>query len=410
MKNQLFVGLRFDSLFIKIGHLCWLWILPVLIHAQDAPSWKFKTNGRIYASPVLGDEYLYFGSGDSVFYCLNKDSGDKIWEFKTGGKVHSSPVLSNTKVIFGSGDGYLYALDQKTGSIRWKFASQGERKYGLWDYYLSSPRLKNEFLFWGSGDGNLYVLNEHDGSLKWKHGSENIIHASPSFDEQNVYIGGFDGFLYSLDQENGNLNWKFKTVGATFFPNGEIQRSALISDGVAYFGSRDYNLYAIDTKSGRGRWNMKQPSGWIIATPSEYKDNIYFGTSDAHLFYCLNKKTGEVIWTLPINMRVYGSAAFYNDMVFFGCFNGKLYGVDYLTGEVKWEFQTEGCRKNYYTIYDENDTFRDDFELYTANYIKAENQIHTLGSILCTPVIDNGHIFFGSSDGNMYAVKLPEKK
>jgi outer membrane protein assembly factor BamB len=386
--------------------LCLL-IGSVSAHSDDADlRWAFKTDGRVYSSPLVDGDTVYFGSGDYHFYALDKDTGKKQWVFETQGAVHSSPAIEGNLVYISSADGNLYALDKKTGRIVWKFSSAGEKLYGLWDYYLSSPVVENNKVYWGSGDGNLYAIDALSGALQWKYDTGDVVHASPVLDQDKVYFGGFDGHMYALDKESGALFWKFKTVGAANFPKGEIQRAALLKDGVVYFGSRDYNMYALDANTGRGRWNLKQPRGWIIATPVEHKDNIYFGTSDAHIFYSMNKSSGIVNWTIPLNMRVFGTAIVEKDLVYFGTFDGKVIGIDHLSGEIKWQFQTEASKQKYHTIYDETGAFKEGFVLYGEDWKKAEEMIHALGSVLSSPAIDNGIIYFGSSDGYVYAVKL----
>jgi outer membrane protein assembly factor BamB len=279
--------------------------------------------------------------------------------------------------------------------------------YGLWDYYLSSPAVDNNTVYWGSGDGHLYAVDAASGELRWKYDTGDIVHASPVIYEDKVYFGGFDGRMHAVGKKDGVPAWTFKTVGATYFPKGEIQKAALVQDGVVYFGSRDYNIYALDAETGRGEWNLKDPNGWIIATPVEYEGNVYFGTSDAHLFYSMDKKSGTVNWTIPLNMRVYGTATVDRGVVYFGTFDGKVLGVDHLTGETKWQFQTESSKRNYSTMYDEKGGFKEGFVLYAAGYETSEKMIHDLGSVLSSPVIEDGVIYFGSSDGHLYAVGLP---
>ena len=106
-------------------------------------------------------------------------------------------------------------------------------------------------------------------------------------------------------------------------------------------------------------------------------------------------------------MRVYGTAIVDMDTVYFGTFDGKVLGVDYLTGEVKWQFETTDSKQNYHTIYNEAGEFKEGFVLYGEDWKTPEKMIHTLGSVLSSPAIDNGVIYFGSSDANLYAVKLP---
>jgi outer membrane protein assembly factor BamB len=369
--------------------------------------WKFKTDGRVYSSPLIAGDKIYFGSGDEYFYALNKESGNQEWQFKTGGAVHSSAVINANLVYFASADGNLYALDKNTGEMVWKFASGGEKMYGLWDYYLSSPAVENNRVYWGSGDGHLYAVDANNGDLQWKYDTGDIVHATPVIYQNKVYFGGFDGYMYALGKDDGSLVWKFKTVGASYFPKGEIQKAALVKDDVVYFGSRDYNIYALDTNTGRGKWNLRQPRGWIIATPLEYDGNLYFGTSDAHVFYSMEKNNGTVNWTIPLNMRVYGTATVSDGLIYFGTFDGKVLGIDPSSGETRWQFQTESSKLNYHTVYDENGAFKEGFELYGSDYLTPEKMIHALGSVLSSPAIENRVIYFGSSDGNLYAVDLP---
>jgi outer membrane protein assembly factor BamB len=105
-------------------------------------------------------------------------------------------------------------------------------------------------------------------------------------------------------------------------------------------------------------------------------------------------------------MRVYGTAASLNNQVFFGCFNGKLYGVNSQTGTTETEFQTQESRSHYSQIYKADDTFRDDFVLYGDDILKSEQQILSLGSILSSILVDHQTLYFGDTNGHFYAIKI----
>ena len=374
--------------------------------AQFTQKWEFKTGGAIFSSPLVDSDKIYVGSADHKIYCLQLNTGKKLWEFETRGEVHSSPKVMAKLLLFGSGDGNLYAIDKDTGEEQWKFNSEGEKSNGLWDYYLSSPAGDGDIIFWGSGDGNLYAIEPEAGKLIWKFKTQGIIHADPVISGNKVFIGSFDGHLYALNKLNGELLWKFKTLGAQYFPKGEIQKAVLVDQGTVYFGSRDYNLYALDENTGSVKWNMREPSGWIIATPVASDDHIFFGTSDAHRFYCFNKQSGAKVWELPLRMRVFGSAVIGKQSIYFGTFDGKLVAADIKTGMISWEFQTNGSRKNYPTVFNENGEFKEGFSLYGKDIIETERKIIDLGAILSTPVIAQKTIYFGSSDGTLYAISL----
>jgi len=369
--------------------------------------WKFKTGSRIFSSATSGNGLIYFGSDDDRIYALDEKSGKQAWSYLTGGPVNSSPALAHGKLFVLSNDGFFYALDAKKGKMIWRFKTGGEKKKDMWDYYLSDPVIINNNVYFGSSDSCIYSLQSSTGKLIWKYKTGGQVHAKPAFTNDTLFAGSFDGYLYSLNAGTGKLLWKFRSVGDAYFPNGEFQKGALYYQKILWAGSRDYNIYAINPKTGRGLWNMKEGGSWVIATPFAYDKYIYFGTSDSHAFYCINVTTGGIKWKLRLNMRVYGSAVFYDGQIYFGCFNGKLYGADALTGEINQAFQSEGSRQNYLTVYDSTGEFRKDFSVYgtTEEESKsAENKIMSLGSMGATPLLQNGILYIGSTDGYFYAV------
>jgi outer membrane protein assembly factor BamB len=117
--------------------------------------WKFKTSGKIYASPVIVDGIAYIGSEDKNLYAVNITTGNEVWKFATGGAVNSTPTIYNNTAFFASADGYFYAVDIKAGTLKWKFKTEGEKKRDIWDYYLSSPAVVNPYVYFGSGDGHM---------------------------------------------------------------------------------------------------------------------------------------------------------------------------------------------------------------------------------------------------------------
>ncbi|OHX66415.1 outer membrane protein assembly factor BamB family protein [Flammeovirga pacifica] len=394
---------------IKILNLLLLTLSTSVLFAQNALVWDFKTQGRVYSSPVVDDSNIYIGSNDSCLYVLGKEKGRLKWKFKTKGEVKSRPLLYKNTVIINSTDGSIYAINKQNSEIQWVFKTEGEQRKDIWDYFLSSPVIKNGKLILGSGDGHVYSIDPNNGKLIWKYKTEGIVHATPLVHDNKVLIGSFDGYFYSLNAENGQLIWKFKTVGDAYFPKGEIQKGAALYSNSVIFGSRDYNLYALNIETGRGVWNYKEKGSWVIATPLVIDNNIHVGTSDSHRFCSLSAIDGSEVSSYPLNMRVYGSAIQHDNDIYFGCFNGKLYQIDQSKEKLKVIFQTSGSKKNYSEVYNDKDEFKTGFELYGEDFMKVEKNILDLGAILSTPVIDNGIIYFGDANGVVYALKLPKK-
>lgn len=380
--------------------------LSSVVYGQSSLVWDFPTDGGVYSSPVVDDSTLYIGSNDSCLYALNKENGRLKWKFRTGGEIKSQPLLYDGSVIFNSTDGFVYSIDKRNAQEQWKFKTNGEKRLDMWDYYLSSPVYSDNKVFVGSGDGNIYAIEPSSGTLIWKFKTDAIVHATPLVYSDKVYVGSFDGHFYALSANNGDLVWKFRTVGDAYFPKGEIQKGAAIYENALIFGSRDYNMYALNIETGRGLWNMKEKGSWIIATPLIVDDVVYFGTSDSHRFCGLSAKNGYEAYSYPINMRVYGKAVLFENDIYFGCFNGKLYRLNKLKGALEQVFQTHGSKRNYHTVYNEKDEFKTGFELYGKDSEASEKKILDLGAILSTPIVDKGIMYFGDANGYVYACKL----
>ena len=366
--------------------------------------WAYQTDGRLFGSAYFYDGTVFFGSEDKNIYAVDSQTGVARWTFETTGGLYSSPVVSDGALFMLSMDGFFYAVDAETGKLRWKFKTGGERKQDLWDYNLSDAVVNNGKVYFGSSDQHIYALDAADGRLIWKFKTGDMVHATPVIQHDTLYVGGFDGFLYALNATTGHLLWKFRSVGDVYFPKGEFQKGVLFHDNTLYAGSRDFNIYALDPKTGRGKWNMKEYGSWIIATPSAYGNKLYFGTSDTHVFYALDAADGRVQWKIPLNMRVYGSAVADGSLIYFGSFNGKLYGVDSETGAIKKIFQSIGSKLNYARVFAADDHFKAGFSLYGDDTDASEQQILALGGFVNTPLLQNGTLYVGSTDGRLYAI------
>lgn len=395
--------------------------LPIIFSSQHSSTaqWKFKSDGKIIGSPTLQNGNVYVGTNAGSLYALDAQTGTKIWQFKAAGRWASKPLIGSQMVYQLNGNGTFYAIDKTKGTVRWTFSTGGEhrmkRKSGsntyndIWDYYLSGAVMDGQTIYFGSSDGHVYAVNAETGSLKWKFATSGEVHATPLVHDSLVYAGSMGGRMYALRSTDGTPVWIFDTIGARYFPKGAVQRGPILSDDALIFGSRDFNLYALDPATGKGLWNYKDPGSWIVATPAVKNNSVFVGTSDSHLFYSVDAQSGRINWKTSLNMRVYGSAVFDDRRVYFGCFNGYLYGLNRQNGSVEWTFQTDGNKKNYYKIYNTDDEFRDDFELYgntIENMKQSEKQLQSMGSILSTPVLHKGTIYFGSTDSTLYAVQI----
>jgi len=400
-------------------------------HSRFGPlSWKYRTGGKIFSSPVLYQRLVLFGSEDNYLYALNAATGALAWKFKTDGAVYGTPAACEDKVFFNSYDGNFYAVDAASGRLLWKFSTRGEKRAGskgLWtmkpinqymddpfDFFLSTPATDSSagMVYFGSGDGNLYALTMTDGKLQWHFPTGGIIHTSPVLSDNTLYFGSWDRYLYALDSRTGKEKWKFQTRADTAYHLLEgIQASPLINDGQVFLGARDGYFYALDAATGQLRWKYSASSSWILTTAAAKDHVIYAGTSDSYLLLALDEATGEEKFRTTANGYVYSSPVIAANTIYFGDFTGQLLAVDCRSGEILDRFETPGRLKNADSILNKGKldfaymTKGLDLAYYTTTVV-GMGKLYKLGPILSKPVIDKDVIYFGSADGCLYAVRL----
>jgi outer membrane protein assembly factor BamB len=138
------------------------------------------------------------------------------------------------------------------------------------------------------------------------------------------------------------VKWAFQT-------GGPVVSSPTVVDGVAYVGSDDKQLHAVDVATGKEKWKFAT-EGIVRSTPAVVAGLVYFGSYD-----------------------------------------GVFYAVDAASGQLKWKFATPGERKfeakGLHGYTPRTQTIPDFWDLY-----------------LSSPAAADGVVYFGSGDGNCYAL------
>ncbi|HVO88409.1 MAG TPA: PQQ-binding-like beta-propeller repeat protein [Casimicrobiaceae bacterium] len=387
--------------------------------------WTFPTGDRIVSSPVYRDGTLYFGGDDGYVYAVGAIDGRQRWKHKTGGPVASTPAIAGDLLYVVSYDGKLYALDVRSGVPRWIFRTQGERRFeakGLhgfqprnqtiadpYDVFLSSPVVADEAVFFGSGDGNVYALDARSGALRWTFRTGDVVHASPAYADGVLFFGSWDSYFYAVDVRTGMEKWRFHG-GEDPLAHNQVgfQSSPAVVNGVVYVGCRDSNLYAIDATTGKERWRFNNSGSWVITSPAVTSDKVVFATSDSSLYFVLDAHSAAPLVRQQGKAYMFASPVIAGDVVLSGVLNGTLEARDLRSGEVLWTFATEASKRNEGWVLTADRRFNGSL-LFASTWreapmVAAQRQF-SVGSIFSTPLVVDGVVFFGSTDGNLYAVE-----
>jgi outer membrane protein assembly factor BamB len=387
--------------------------------------WKFPTGGSVISSPAASNGTVYVGSSDHNLYAISLDSGTLKWKFKTKSRITSSPAIAAGVVYIASWDGIFYAVDAATGQSKWQFQTGGEHRFTAkhlhgslpaaesmpdpFDSYLSSPAVWNSAVYFGSGDGNLYSLDAGSGKLKWKFHTGDVVHASPAISDGTLFIGSWDSYFYALDASTGKEKWRFKTgEDADTHNQVGIQSSAAVADGVVYFGCRDSNFYAVDANTGKQKWAFNNKGSWVITSPAVQDGKVYFATSDSGMFYAFDANSGTQLFSLDFkSWPFFSSPAIAGGTLYIGSHQGKLIAVDLANRKLAWTFETDAFKQNGPTYTKPDGTPKYDVA-YTDDFydemVIGLGRMLSVGAILSSPIVVDNVVYFGSTDGNLYAV------
>lgn len=142
-------------------------------------------------------------------------------------------------------------------------------------------------------------------------------------------------------------------------------------------------------KFNRVKWQF-HTRGMVIGSPAVAGALVYVGSDDGN-FYAIDAQSGAQRWKFEVKSRVPSTPAIAGGVVYFTAYDGNVYALDAVSGAVKWKFQTGGERrfagKHLHGTQPAAETMPDPFDCY-----------------LSSPVVWNGAVYFGSGDGNVYAL------
>jgi len=128
----------------------------------------------------------------------------------------------------------------------------------------------------------------------------------------------------------------------------------------------------------------------VVSSPVFAGGVVYFGSDDGNV-YAVNAESGREVWKFATSGPVPSSPAVAGGLVYFASYDGKFYAVDVKPGNARWKFRTGGERrfeaKGIHGMEPKNQTIADPYDVY-----------------LSSPAVAGGAVYFGSGDGNVYAL------
>lgn len=309
--------------------------------------WRFDTGGEVYSSPAIANGMLYVAGKDGMLYALDAATGAERWRFAISEYVtRSSPAVVDGTVFVGGGFSFQ-AIDAATGQQRWsvpiRYAGQ------------ASPTIANGIVIVTSQEGWIYALDTETGETVWRTATDGLAFGAPAIVGDHVIYGTDNGVVNNVDLASGRLTWRVTVAGAVF-------ASPVGSPSMVLVTTQAGTLIALDLDDGAQLWSVAH-GGSEAAALSD--DLVVLSGSDAGI-YGIDPSSGAQRWMYPAGKQDISAPVTTGDTVLAGA-GDTLLAIDPTTGAALW-------------------------------YFLAGDIIET------SPVVIDGHVFFGSRDGFVYAV------
>lgn len=256
-------------------------------------------------------------------YTLGK--GKKKWFFPVKGGLAGDVLVSDGFVFFSGSDGFIYALYLKTGKILWKYYT------GL--ISVSAPVLKKKHLYFSSAN-KIYCLNVKTGENVWTYSTqvrtaeftiEGV--ARPLIGRHLIYFKVSDGSLVALDFK-GRLKWK-NTLSGSGNRFTSASSAPIVGKVCLYSSSLESGIYCLNKKTGKVIWKTSVGSHSDLLLYGSY---LFYSTHDGKVL-ALDQKSGKQIWSHKVPQSIATSPVLYKNVLIYGEYSGALRFISRSTGK-----------------------------------------------------------------------------
>ncbi len=322
---------------------------PASLPAELKPRWQIPV-GEGFASPVVAGAptdrrvfYLDLQGGKEVTHAIEAATGKELWQtpldavFKDdwGQGPRCTPVVDGPRVFVQSCRGELQCLDANSGAVLWRknfvrdfeavFMGEtgpaaGATRHGN----TGAPLMDGDRLIAQAGGlkgASLVCLQKASGEVIWRSQNDTAGNAAPVL----ANLGGvrqaisFTALgLIGVDAGNGSLLWRLPLNTRL----GRHVTTPVVADDLVIVGSYQLGLMAVKvTREGEAFkaelvWTNKE-AATNFSSPVAAGGLVY-GVGPRQNVYCVEARTGKLLWSQAGLIRASGDRAFASFIVIGG--------------------------------------------------------------------------------------------
>jgi len=307
--------------------------------------WSFKAGSAVRATPVVGDNRVYFAA-EKGRVCALDLKGNKLWsaaprvtEKTAEGQTTDKPeeflapaVYIASTVVLGSLNGFVYAFEAATGELRWKHEA-GERIQGTVNWTGDGGPGGLRVIVVLQPSGTVQALHIGSGVKKWEREGAARCDGSPSVGAGRIVFGSCDAGLHVLNAQDG-AELDFIKLGA----GKEIAGGVALRGETAFTGNRSGSLIRIDVPGQKEVWSNAEAEGTeLFTTPAIREQRVVFAANNGYV-YCVEAGTGKTIWKHETGGSDAGSPVIAQNKVVASA-GGKLFVLTLDSGTLIWSHE-----------------------------------------------------------------------
>ena len=280
------------------------------------------------------------GPGAGKLLAVEAGTGNIKWTTPLGGSGRSTPVRHEPRVYVTACDGALHRFDERNGECLGNPIAVCEKPRVM----LAPPAIwveqdRVEAIVVGTTDaafgrepGFVAAFNDR-GERLWEQQVDGSVRGAPVVSEGVVYAaayGGQTGTLYALRARNGNPVWP-----KPFTAPGRFCASPLIRDGRVYVTTLDHHVYCLDARTGDLLWQSPDLEKGLAGAPVMIEDLVIAGANDGRV-HALDAGTGALVWTYELGGHVLTTPLVADHHVIVASHAGQIASLPWHLGNYSW--------------------------------------------------------------------------
>jgi outer membrane protein assembly factor BamB len=274
----------------------------------------------------------------------------------------SSPLVLGDLVLLVTGNGVdeghlnipmpiapsFVAFEKNQGELVWEFTVHDRVLHGQWSSPSAGTVNGKTLAFSPGGDGWIYALDPKTGEEVWRfncnppesvwelggYGTKNNLIATPVFADGHVFIGvGQDpehgtgiGHLYCIYASGqGDVTETHKVWHRGYDDFGRTMSTAAVADGLLYVADLAGLFYCLDAKTGEAVWTHDLKSA-MWGSPMLVDEKVYIGDENGHINIFAHGREKKIVNIVDMREPVYATPVAANGVLYVST-KSKLYAI-----------------------------------------------------------------------------------